>query len=125
MTTDQARARLRAWARGRVIEALRPRRTGFAEARGELGALRDRLRTAEQRVDTLALRADRTPLSLATTIHAAHHRHPGVQAAFARRGLPACLDCPVGADESLGEAAFAEGFDADELLAELQALLGR
>lgn len=125
MSVDHARARLRAWARGRVVAELAPRRASFDDARGALADLRDRLRVAEAEVDSLLLRTDRTPLTRATTIHAAHARHPGVQAAFARRGLPACPDCPVGADETLGEAAFAEGFDADELLAELHLLLGR
>ena len=68
-------------------------------------------------------RLSRTPFHAGMSIHATHARHPGVQALFARRGLPACTDCAVGADETLEEAAFGEGFDLDGLLHDMNALL--
>jgi hypothetical protein len=53
------------------------------------------------------------------TVHALLLAHPGAVAALAARGLPACGDCAVGADETLAEAARLEGFDLPALLAAL------
>ena len=58
------------------------------------------------------------------TVHAAWARHPGTARIFRAHHLPACPDCPVGADETLAEAAFGYGLDLDDLLARLNALLG-
>lgn len=80
--------------------------------RAAVGATEGRLKAALARFDP-------TPFRVGMTVHAAHARHPAVAAAFARRALPNCPACAVGADETLAEAAFAEGFDAAELVAEL------
>jgi hypothetical protein len=50
------------------------------------------------------------------TVHAAHDRDPRAAVLFGERGLPRCLDCAVGADETLAEAATGEGFDLEVLL---------
>lgn len=92
-------------------------------ARAEVRALHRALDAAEQTADRLAAILDRAPITGATTIHAAHARHPGVQAVFAARGLPACPDCAVGVDESVAEAALSEGLDLSDLLLELNSLL--
>jgi hypothetical protein len=110
--------------RVRVADALAPRADGLTEARAAADALADALRAAEPRAAAALARLDRSPFLPSTTVHAAHARHPGVQAIFARRGLPRCPDCAVGADETLAEAAWGESFPLDALLAELNELLG-
>lgn len=94
-----------------AADGLRVERRNQARA---LASLRDRLDGLE------ALGGDFHP---DMTVHAAWRRHPGVARVFARYGLPDCLSCSVGVDESLAEAA--EGYDLppEQLLAELQALL--
>lgn len=72
--------------------------------------------------DNLHARLDRSPFVAGLTVHAAHARHPGVGAIFARHGLPRCPDCAVGADETLAEAAFGEGLELTGLLTELNEL---
>ncbi len=123
----RAQARLgppiRAEIRRQVAALLAPRAALLAEARVGADALQAALRTAEPRAAAAVARLDRAPLSAATTVHAAHARHPGVQAIFARHGLPRCTDCAVGADETLAEAAFGEDLPLGALLAELNALL--
>ncbi len=59
------------------------------------------------------------PLTPDMTVHALLLAHPGAAEALAVRGLPACGDCAVGADETLAEAARLEGFDLPALLASL------
>jgi hypothetical protein len=92
--------------------------------RAEADELRSGVTAIEKRGVAVLARLDVSPLTGATTVHAAHARHPGVQAVFARHGLPRCTDCAVGADETLAEAAFGEGMELASLLAELNALLG-
>lgn len=110
--------------RRRVRELLAARAELLASAQAEADALQRSLREAEPRVSRELARLDRTPLGPGTTVHAAHARHPGVQAVFARYGLPRCPDCAVGADETLAEAAFGESLPLEALLTELNALLG-
>jgi hypothetical protein len=109
--------------RTRTRAHLAPRADALAAARTDAEAARIALLTAERRVAAALARLDRAPLSSATTVHAAHARHPGVGAVFARHGLPRCTDCAVGADETLAEAAAGEGFSLETLLDELNALL--
>jgi hypothetical protein len=114
---------LRTFLADRVRAALAPRRVDdvaalLARARADADALAARLEREIARADTRPFRPE-------MTVHAAHARHPGVQAIFARRGLPRCLDCAVGADETLAEAAHGEDLDLRVLLAELDALLGQ
>ena len=113
----------RAWLRLQVRGRLEGRRRDWAELQREQQALREHLGRVETMIDTEYQRLDRSPLQPDTTVHAAHRRHPSVQAVFARYGLPHCPDCAVGADESLEEAAFGEGFSLTGLLGELNALL--
>jgi hypothetical protein len=94
-----------------------------AEVAAELERVRVGLRALERRVADARARFDGGPVHRDTTVHAAHARHPGVAALFARRGLPRCTDCAVGADETLAEAALGEGFEIDALLEEIHALL--
>ena len=105
----------RDFAASRGIELVPPVRSALDEALPQVDALEDALTQARARLDPGPFRPE-------MTVHAAHARHPGVQAIFARRGLPGCPDCPVGADESLAEAAAAEGFAVGELLRELEGL---
>lgn len=106
----------------RVREALAERRAAWLPALAEVEALRGRVRTLDRAVEAAAPRYDRTPIGPGLTVHAAHARDPRVQAVFARHGLPDCPSCAVGADETLAEAALAEGFSVDALLAELRTL---
>jgi hypothetical protein len=115
-----AHAREALAAQVRVV--LAPRQALHGAARADADALRPAVHALAARADALYARLDRTPFSGALTVHAAHARHPGVQAVFARHGLPRCPDCAVGADETLAEAAFGEGLPLDTLLAELNAL---
>jgi hypothetical protein len=114
---------IRAALRAHVAALLAPRAEALDAARADADGLIGALRLAEPRAAATLARLDTSPFSAATTVHAAHERHPGVQAVFARRGLPQCTDCAVGADETLAEAAFGEDMPLDALLAELNALL--
>lgn len=105
-----------------VSAELSPRRGPFAEATGHFASVGERLPAVEGRVVAALARFDRTPAHGGVTVHAAHARHPGVAALFSRRGLPACTDCAVGADETIAEAAFGEGFDLPDLLTEMNRL---
>ncbi len=115
-------ARVRAWLDDRVAADLEPRRDLLRPVREELA---DAL-PALDRLDDALIRArsqlDLGPFRPDMTVHAAHARHPDVAAAFNARGLPGCPDCPVGADETLAEAAAAEGFALAELIIELEGL---
>ncbi len=105
-----------------VRAELADRRQSWIIAHAELDSLRDPMRALERRTLASAPRFDRRPLGPGLTVHAAHARDPRVQALFARHGLPDCPGCAVGADETLGEAAFSEGFDVHLLIAEIEAL---
>ncbi|MFZ5479688.1 MAG: hypothetical protein ACOZNI_23175 [Myxococcota bacterium] len=112
--------RLREWLAARIRDALADRRVAdvadvLAGARADADAL-------AARVEGAIARLDAGPFRAGMTVHAAHARHPGVQAIFARHGLPRCTDCAVGADETLAEAAEGEGLDLATLLAALDAL---
>lgn len=120
---EAARADARAWLGARVRDALAPRRAAAAGLADDATTLRDGLDAAERRVARALARLDDGPFTAGLTVHAAHDRHPGVQAVFARHGLPRCPDCAVGADETLAEAAFGEGLEVETLLVELNALL--
>lgn len=120
---DAAGARVRAWLGERVRDALTERR--LPALGEELASTRARLAFVERSLELALARLDDSPLTGATTVHAAHARHPAVQAVFARHGLPRCPDCAVGADETLAEAAFGEGLQFDALLTELNAALTR
>lgn len=106
-----------------IRDALADRRQAWIVVHAELDALRGPLHTLEATARACAPQFDRRPLGPELTVHAAHARDPRVQAIFARHGLPDCPTCPVGADETLGEAAFSEGFDANQLIAEIAAVL--
>ncbi len=106
--------RLRALLEGEVRRHLDARRMDAAET--DLSATRATLDACEARVRTLRVRYDLAPVGPHTTVHAALARDPRVEAALAARGLPHCRDCAVGAEETLAEAAFGEGFDLDALM---------
>lgn len=118
----RVRARLRRLLEARVRAALADRAADHAAIAADLAAVRVALPALERRLADARARLDPTPLGPYTTVHAAHARHPGVRALFAARGLPACPDCAVGADETLAEAAFGEGFDLQGLLDAIAAL---
>ncbi|MDP2308104.1 MAG: hypothetical protein Q8P18_18935 [Pseudomonadota bacterium] len=115
--------RVRAFLALRARALLAPRAEALVAARADADAVRASLLLAERSSAAAVARLDRSPLSAATTVHAAHARHPGVTGVFARHGLPRCLDCAVGVDETLAEAASGEGFPLEMLLGELNALL--
>lgn len=118
-------ARVRAWLLARVRSELAPRADLVPPLRQELDAALPELDRLDDQLARAKNRFDPGPFRPEMTVHAAHARHPGVAAVFARHGLPACLDCPVGVDETLAEAAHAEGFGLRELLAELHGLEAR
>ena len=120
----EIRREARTFVEGRIRSALAGRANALRDIRQELAEGRSEALDLDRRVAAAAIRLDRTPITAETTVHAAHARHPDVQALFARRGLPACPHCAVGADESIAEAAFGEGFDLAALLEEMNALLG-
>lgn len=115
--------RVRAFLTVRTRAHLVPRAEALVAARSEADAVRSVLLLAERTSAAAVARLDTSPISAATTVHAAHARHPGVTGVFARHGLPRCLDCAVGADETLAEAASGEGLPLEMLLAELNGLL--
>ena len=116
-------ARGREWLVEQVRAHLRSRRSDVEEARSRLDAARRDVQALAVGLEATLVRLDRAPFRAGMTVHAAHARHPGVQAIFARHGLPRCPDCAVGADETLGEAAYGEDLDLVTLLRELDALL--
>lgn len=113
----------RAWIAAYARQILSERQALWAPVPGEVEALQTRIKQAHRRISQDIARLDRQPFTSATPIHVAWRRHPGVGAVFRRYGLPRCLDCAVGADETIAEAALSEGFSANQLLAELNALL--
>lgn len=115
-------ASVRRWLAFRVAELLAARREAYAQASTDARTLSVRISALSASIDAALARY--APLDGALTVHAAHTRHPGVRALFARRGLPHCPDCAVGADETLSEAAFGEDFDLNGLIAEIRALEG-
>lgn len=121
---EAVRARIRAEVRARVVTILDARSALVDGAQDDLLAARRGLGALERALARAAHRRERGPAHGGLTVHAAHDRDPGVAAIFARRGLPACPACAVGADETLAEAAFGEDFALDTLLAELNALPG-
>lgn len=120
---DAARPHVRELLAQRVRAALEPRRGLTDEGWAVADTILAETRAVEARAAGVVARLDREPLSGRLTVHAAHARHPGVQAVFAQFGLPACTSCAVGADETLEEAAKGEGFELEALLAALRPLL--
>ena len=105
-------------------DALSERRGAIERAGGaaagmssSVDALASAVRTAEDAVEA------RRPFSGTTTVHRAWARHPGARGVFARYHLTACPDCPVGADETLEEAARGYRISLETLLSQLNALL--
>ncbi len=88
--------------------------TSARRAIAELDAVLDRLDARLQA---------RTPFTGQTTVHGAWARHPGVKEVFSELGLPACDQCAVGADETLGEAAYGYRVELPWLLGRLNSLL--
>ncbi len=117
---DRLRPALREHADPLVRAELGERRQAVVLARAEIESVRAPLRALERGALAALPRFDRRPLGPDLTVHAAHARDPRVRAVFARHGLPDCPSCPVGADETLAEAAFSEGFDVHALLEELR-----
>jgi hypothetical protein len=107
--------------RAHVREELAPREEALDAVREDFSDALARLRRLDAVSREALARYDLSPVDAQTTVHAALRRHPRAQEALARRGLPRCSDCAVGAEETLSEAAFGEGFDLEGLLAELNA----
>ena len=112
----------RDWVEATVLRELAPRAAWVALARADLAAAEHEADALEDRLAFLRNRFDPGPFRADMTVHAAHARHPGVRGIFAARGLPGCPDCAVGGDETLAEAASAEGFSLPELVAALRGL---
>tara|TARA_B110000037_G_C16877413_1_gene406549 strand:+ start:173 stop:541 length:369 start_codon:yes stop_codon:yes gene_type:complete len=90
--------------------------------RESIGRMTSSMSKLEQRAATLAsLHTD--GFSLDMTIHKALSLHGGVQVLFEQMGLMGCKDCPVGDDETLGEAAAGMGVTKEVLLSKLQELI--
>lgn len=115
-------ARAHAWLMCAVRVELAPRKPLVAEVRSALQAALPALDGLDDALLRAAARLDPGPFRADMTVHAAHARDPRAQAIFARRGLPGCPDCAVGTDETLAQAALAEGFSLSELLDELRRL---
>lgn len=120
---EAARPPLRDVLTDRVRATLEPRRGVTDEGWTVADTILADTRAIEARAVHALARLDREPLSGRLTVHAAHARHPGVQAVFAQFGLPSCPSCAVGADETLEEAARGEGFELEALLSALRPLL--
>ena len=118
-------ARARAWLASRVEADLAPRIGLLAPVRAELTAALPPIDQLDDALLRARSRLDPGPFRPEMTVHAAHARHSAVHALFRARGLPGCPDCPVGGDETLAEAAAAEGFELAELMAELRGLASR
>lgn len=121
------RTRLQDWLLGQlrasVHRSLAPRRDDHRQLQAELQVLRTQLVSQRKFIEKELQRLDRSPVDASTTVHGAHRRHPKVQEIFASYGLPACMDCAVGAEESLQEAAFGEELPAALLIGRINALL--
>lgn len=115
-------ARARAWLLCAVRTELAPREILVSGVREDLDAALPALDGLDDALVIAVARLDPGPFRPDMTVHAAHARDPRARAAFARRGLPGCPDCAVGTDETLAQAAFAEGFSLSELLDELREL---
>ncbi|GDX78867.1 hypothetical protein LBMAG42_06780 [Deltaproteobacteria bacterium] len=115
-------ARAHAWLVCAVRSELAPRKPLVAAVREELEASLPALDGLDDALVVALSRLDPGPFRAEMTVHAAHARDPRAQAVFARRGLPGCPDCAVGADETLAQAAQAEGFSLSAMLDELREL---
>ncbi len=126
-SSTSIRTRLQDWLLGHirasVHRSLAPRRADSRQLHAELLLLRTQLAAQRKFIEKELQRLDRSPVDASTTVHGAHRRHPKVQEIFASYGLPACLDCAVGAEESLQEAAFGEDLPAALLIGRINALL--
>ena len=114
--------RVRKWLTAAVTGQLNERKVLMEPLRKDLDALVPPTDALDDALVAALSRLDPGPFRGEMTVHAAHARHPGVGRIFASRGLPACPACAVGADETLAEAAEAEGFPLSELLADLRGL---
>ncbi len=114
--------RVRQWLVALVTGHLQPRRVLLPPVREALDALVPPTDALDDALTAARSRLDPGPFRAEMSVHAAHARHPGVGMIFASRGLPGCPACAVGADETLAEAAEAEGFPLSELLADLRGL---
>lgn len=106
--------------RQRVEACLAPGRTADVRARAE--ALRNGLTGVRVRLDHVAARAHVGPPHAGMTMHAVLAAWPGARDVLARRGLPACDACAVGAEETLAEASALEGFDLSGVLSDIRSL---
>lgn len=126
-TLDERRAAARPHVRAALVPVVRSvlaeRRLPLEEGQRAADEVLVAVRRAETEARATLARLDRRPISGATTVHAAHARHPAVREVFASLGLPDCPSCAVGADETLAEAALGEGFALDALLDRIRGIL--
>ena len=106
--------------RARVEACLAPARPD--DVRAGADAVRAGVGGVRVRLDHLAARAHVGPPHAGMTLHAVLTTWPAARAVLARRGLPACDACAVGADETLAEAAALEGFDLEGVLSDIRSL---
>ena len=113
-----------------VQEILQKETTTLDDSRAEIKDIRKALTTAQAHLKaienqclSLKKASEWTGFHAQMTVHEAWAAHPGAQQVFARFHLPACDQCPVGADERLEEAAFGYAIDLGVLLRELNTLL--
>lgn len=118
--------RLRAALDGSVREGLTPYTAERDAIRAELDALRREIAALGRDREALQRWLSRRtgPFTGDMTVHEAWARHPRAKEVFARHHLPACPSCAVGADETLAEAAFGYRLSLEDLLGELNAVLG-
>ena len=90
--------------------------------REAIDRMTDSISRLEKRASSLAVLHTKG-FSLEMTIHEALSLHQGVQGLFEQMGLMSCADCPVGDDETLGEAAAGMGVTKKVLLRKLQGLI--
>lgn len=125
-------ARLRAGLAAKVRASLAPRAEALDASRAAILSLNADIQALEARAGALRraaeglsgeLRLWSSPFDADMTVHHAWLRHPRAREVFARYHLPACDQCAVRFEETVGEAAAAYGLDREGLLSELNALL--
>ena len=121
--------RMRNLLKDQVILVIKDRAGVVSAVDVEIISLRDAIAKMSSKILALEQRATSLTklytegFSLDMTIHQALSLNDGVQIIFEEMGLEGCRDCPVGNDETLGEAAQGMGVTKEYLLSRLKELI--